>query len=214
MSKLTYIISESNTEKVRKQISFILADELSNQVALIDAEGAPTEDQLLLRESIPDKVYDERFHRQSGDEEVYLNVILVNNPLGELTGYEQQTDTARYNIEYYSSAKDSSTYDGDTKASMKMQRCLMACRHILMSSGYETLDLPLGIIGSIIARNLQIIQPDNGVDSNYTINGMFTLEVKLIETQNRIDGIELLGNDTNHRLYDTGKGYYYEINNT
>lgn len=214
MSKLNYIISESNTEIVRKQISAILRDELSNQVSLIKALETPTDDDLLFLSSIPNRVYDERFHRQSGDEEVYLNVILVSNPLGELTGVESQTDTARYNIEYYSTSKDVGDDDGDMLASMKMQRCLLACRHIIMSANYETLDLPRGIIGSIIARNLQIIQPDNGVDSNYTINGMFTLEVKLIETQNRIEGIMLEGNDTTHRLYDTDKGYYYEINNT
>lgn len=209
MSKLDYIISESNTEIVRKQISAILADELQNQVALIKAKSNPETHETLLLESIPKRVYDERFVRQSGNEDSYLNVILVNNPLGELTGYEQQTDVAKFNIEYYTSSKDCELIDGDTKSSMKLQRCLMACRHILMSANYDTLGLPLGIIGSIIARNLQILQPDNGVDSNYTINGFFTLDVKILEIQNRIEGISLFGNDTTHRLYDTDKGYYY-----
>jgi hypothetical protein len=211
MSKLDYIIAQSNTEIVRAKIAEILADELSNQVTLIDAEGSPTDDQLLLKESIPSKIFDERFHRKTQGEGVYLNVILVSNPIGELTGNESQTDTVKYNIEYYSEAKDEGDDDGDKLASMKMQRCLMACRHILMSPHYIILDLPTGTVLSRVARNLQIIQPDNGVDTNYNINGMFTLEVKLTESQNRIEGVELQGNDTTHRLYDTDKGYYYSI---
>lgn len=211
MSSIDYIISESNTEKVRRQIAFILADELSNQKALIEAETTPTSEMLLTLNSIPSKVYDERFVRPSESEFPLLNVVLVSNSLSDLTGFEQQTDTARFGIEAYSTSKSSSSRDGDNDAAAKLQRLLMLCRHIIMSPYYITLDLAPGYIGHVSASNLQISQPDEGVENGYLINGQIVINVKIKETQNRLEGVELSVSATNHRLYDTEKGYYYEI---
>lgn len=211
MSRLDYIISESNTEKVRRQIAFILADELSNQKDLIEAQITPTAEMLLTLESLPNRVYDERFVRPSESEFPVLNVVLVSNALNDLTGLEQQTDIARFGIECYSTSKSSSSKDGDSDASAKLQRLLMLCRHIIMSPYYTTLDFAPGFIGHVSAGNLQISQPDDGIENGYLINGQIVINVKIKETQNRLEGVELTTNATNHRLYDTEKGYYYEI---
>lgn len=212
MSKLTYIIGESNTEKVGRRIAFILSDELANLKTLIDAETAPSPEMLKTLESIPDKVYHERFVRPSEEELPVLNVVLVSNSLNDLTGNEQQTDTARFGIEIYSGSKSGENKDGDNDAAVKLQRLLMVCRHIIMSPHYITLDFAPGFIGHVSASNLQISQPDEGINNGYRINGQFLVNVKIKETQNRISGVELTESDTTHLLYDTGKGYHYEIN--
>lgn len=211
MANLNYIIGESNTEKTRSQIAAILADELSHQKALIEAEVTPTPEMLLTLASIPEKVYEERFIRPSEGEFPVLNVILVNNPINELTGLEQQTDMCQFAIENYSKAKSKETEDGDHEASLKLQRCLMLCRHILMSPHYLTLGFDPGFIGGRTVSNLQISQPNDGIDNGYLINGQLTVNVKIKETQNRLEGVPLLESGTTHRLYDTDKGYFYEI---
>lgn len=215
MANIDYIIPISNTELVRSQIAAILTDELSNQRALIEALTDPlTEDQQLLLDSMPEMVFEERFHRPGTEEASLINVWLDNAPISELTGTERQTDITKFNIEYYSRSKGSVHSYGDKKSALKAHRCLMACREVLMSPYYVTLGFAPGMIGSRTAQNLQIFQPDNGVDSNNTVNGLLSLHVKILETQSKIEGVPLLINNTIHRLYDTDKGYYYEINNT
>lgn len=226
MAQIDYIIEESNTEKVRDRIAFILSVELANQKVLIEARiivleaiTSPTPEELSELEmlrlsllSIPEKVWLERFVRPSEGEYPVLNVILLNNPLSELTGFENQTDKARFNIEVYSMAKNEEETDGDLKASQILQRLLFICRHILMSPHVDTLNFDPGIIGSKIASDLQITQPDEGINNGYLINGQFSLMVKILETQKKLEGVELQESATTHRLYDTEKGYYYQIN--
>jgi hypothetical protein len=212
MPEINYIISESNLEKVRTRIAFILADELSEQAALIQAETSPTEEMLLTLESIPERIYEERFVKATESEYSLINVVLMNNPLSDLTGFEQQTDKARFNIEVYTRGVSEDGKEGDTQAAIKLQRLLMLCRHILMSPYYTTLGFEPGIIGSRVASDLEIIQPDKGIENGYIINGQFSLIVKVLETQQKITGVPLLESGTTHRLFDTNKGFYYQIN--
>lgn len=211
MSDIGYIIGESNTEKVRDRIALILAENLANQRTLIEAETTPTPEMLLTLEAIPEKVFLERFVRPSEDEYPWLNVILDSSPLDELTGIESQTDIAKFTIQSVAKAKSTNDKDGDEKAAILLHRLLMLCRHIIMSPVHITLDFEPGFIGSVTAGNLLISQPDKGIDNGYLIGGQITVAVKIEETQNKIEGVPLNESGTTHKLYDTEKGFYYEI---
>lgn len=213
MPQLDYIIGSSNLEIVRSKLASILSDELSNQKSLIEALADPTDDQLLSLYSIPEKVYEERFVVIDESEATVLNVTLMNQPLSALTGFQQQTDVARINIEAYSQANSTPEQDGDAAATLKLHRLLMLSRHILMAPQYFDLGLK-GYIGSRVASDLEIYQPDEGIQNGYVVSGKFTMQVKIIETNKTVDGVSLLESETTHRLYDTEKGYYYEIINT
>lgn len=213
MAQIDYIIGESNLEKVRTKIAEILADELANQKSLIEALTEPTDEQILTLNSIPDKVYEERFVRISESEYTILNVTIMNQPMSALTGFQQQTDVARINIEAYSQANASSEQGGDTAATLKLHRLIMLCRHIIMAPEYYTLGFEKGIIGSRVASDIEIYQPDEGMDNGYVISGKFTMQVKIIERNNSMQGVELQESATTHRLNDSDKGYYYEIIN-
>lgn len=213
MAQLDYIIGSSNLELVRSKLASILSDELSNQKSLIEALADPTDDQLLSLYSIPEKVYEERFVTIDESETTVLNVTLMNQPLSALTGFQQQTDVARINIDAYSQANSTTEQDGDAAATLKLHRLLMLSRHILMAPQYFDLGLK-GYVGSRIASDLEIYQPDEGIQNGYVISGKFTMQIKIIEANKTVSGMSLLESGTMHRLYDTEKGYYYEIINT
>lgn len=209
MPLIDHIISTSNLELVRTRIAFILADELTNQATLIN-EGTPTDDQQITLDSLPSKVYEERFIRPAEGEFPMMNVVLVSNPLSSLTGFEQQTDIARFNIEIYSEGISSDGTDGDTLATIKLQRLLMLSRSILMDQKYRTLNFEKGFIGKRTAADLNIAQPEKGLDSGYVINGQISLMVQVYESQEQLQGTELNESATEQLLSDE-KGFYYEI---
>lgn len=199
-------------ELVRTQIIAILVNEFSNQRTLWNAEPDGDEKTLALN-SIPTRVYEEKFGRPGDLDPIYCNVVLATAPLDGLTGIEQQTDDTKYYIEFYVRAKDNATSTGDRLASLRLQRLAMMCRHILMHASYLTLGFDKGFIGYRRVTALQIAQPNEGLDAGNYISGQMTVTVKILETQNKIEGVPLLISDTVHLVSDDEtKGYYYQIN--
>lgn len=231
MAVINSIISESNFELVRTRIATILVDEYAEQrilnQAALDAELAKPiidQDPVLIASlelnlsALPTKVWEERFKRPQPKEyidEPVVNVIFTNAPLNENQTVSTQIGDDTFVIEVYTGIKEppeeTPVYDGDSKASIRLQRCLAISRAILMNPQYQTLGFSLGIfIGKVSANNIQIGQPDDGADNgNNLIRGKFDLIVKIGEEVEQITGVALTLNETTVKLYDEEKGYFW-----
>lgn len=228
MAVINNIISESNFELVRTRIATILADEYAAQRILnqdaLDAELAkPTPDPDIVvslelnLSALPTKVWEERFTRPQQKEyidEPVVNVIFTNATLNENQTVSTQIGDDTFVIEIYAGnpepSEETPVYNGDSKAAIKLQRCLAISRAILMNPNYQQLGFSEFFIGKISANNIQIGQPDDGADNgNNLIRGKFDLTVKIAEGVEQITGVALALNETTVKLYDTEKGYYW-----
>ena len=220
MSIIDQIISPAIFELIGARIAAILADEISNQITLLEAEIAtnpPNKSELELSlASLPaDGIYYERSIRPQASEMPVINVIMVNSPLNERNSISQQRTNTTYAIEIYSAAKNSVSDAGDTLSAIKLQRAAGICRAILMDEGYARLGFEPGLIGRRTAGNFQIGQPDEGAnDARHSIYGRFNIEVLHQEITPDTDPLAAVtGYDTTVSLKATDKGYLWTINN-
>ena len=195
MSVIQNIIDYSNFELIRSRIASILADELANQkilyAALLAAELAkPEPDPVLVVkyelniDSIPDKVWEERFRRPDPSEFPVINVVFTQAPLDDLITGSTEIGVDSYQIEVYQQGKDKEDNRGDYLSSIKLHRLLAIARTIIMNPNYVRLGFntqPL-IIGYRQATGILIGQPDEGLDDAInTISGKFIINVKTNE---------------------------------
>lgn len=229
MSIINNIIGMANFEIVRSKIASILSDELANQKTLNETELAieeakPTPDPELIAlynanlNAIPDRVYDERFKRPIPEEykdKPLINVVFQTAPLNELQTISTQIGDNTYVIEFYTGEFEPDDGNpintGDSLATFKLQRIIGICRSILMNPNYQRLGFDITpIVTKVSANNIQISQPDDGVDnSDNLIYGRFVLTVKVAEDVEQVTGVPLAQNGTTLRFYDTDKGYYW-----
>ena len=229
MSVISEIIDKANFELVRSRIASILADELANQKVLnqaaLDAENLlPTPDPVIVAalelnlSAIPDRVWEDRFKRPQSEEYTInplINVIFANAPLNDLQTVSTQSGDDTFMIEVYAGdrepVEEEPTNEGDSLASIKLQRCLAICRAILMNPNYQKLGfdtLPL-FVGKVSAGSMQISQPDEGADiTNNLIYGKFNLTVKISETVEQVTGVLEDLSETTYKVSDD-KGYFW-----
>ena len=225
MSKIDFILPYSKFEQIRSKIASILADELSNQLSLNQAEliveeAKQTPSQSLIDfynlniSCIPDKVWEERFYRPQPEEMPLINVVLLNVPLNEGTSHESQIGENKYQIEVYQSAKCNEDDNGDVLATLKLHRLLAIIRLILMNKNYIDLELP-GSVGRRQTQDIIIGLPNIGADNaNSMIFGKIDLLVKATEAITDLDGVPLEISGTTMKIFDSEKGYYWEIDNS
>ena len=225
MSNIPFILPYSNFEQIRSKIASILADELGNQLALnrtsLDIEEnrpSPNQDLIDFYElnisCIPDRVYEERFFRPQPAEMPLINVVLLNVPLNEGTSHASQIGENKYQIEIYQSAKSTENEGGDTLATIKLHRLLAIVRSILMDRNYIDLGLT-SIVGRRQVQDISIGLPNIGADNaNSMIFGKMDLLVKSTEAITDLEGVPLQISNTNMKIYDSDKGYYWEIDNS
>ena len=235
MSVITQIIDKANFELVRSRIASILADEFENQRVLnqaaLDIEIAkPTPDPVIVANlqlnlsSIPSssdgtvRIWEERFKRPQPEEDTVfplLNVLFANAPLNTLQTVSTQDGDDVFMIEVYAGSREPDTEnpenEGDSLASIKLQRCLAVCRSILMYPQYDRLGfdtLPY-FIGKRSINSLQISQPDEGADNaNNLIYGKLNLTVTISETVEQVTGVLEALSQTTYKVSDT-KGYFW-----
>lgn len=230
MSVITQIIDKANFELVRSRIASILADEFENQRVLnqaaLDIELDPViiANLQLNLSSIPSKadgtvrIWEERFKRPQPEEYTVfplLNVLFANAPLNTLQTVSTQDGDNVFMIEVYAGDREPAPEDpvneGDSLASIKLQRCLAICRSILMYPQYDRLGfdtLPY-FIGKRSINSLQISQPDDGADSaNNLIYGKLNLTVTISETVEQVTGVLEALSQTTYKVSDT-KGYFW-----
>lgn len=228
MSIITQIISEANFEIVRSRIAAILADEFANQKTLNDAallieEAKPTPDPAIIAalqlnlSAIPERIWEEKFKRPCQKELIdspVVNVIFTNAPLTDNTSVCTQIGNDTFSIEVYTGnaepGEEQPEREGDSLASIKLQRCLAIIRAIIMNPNYQQLGFTENFVNNVVANNIQIGQPDDGADNaNNTIRGKIDIAVKIAEGVEQITGVVLALNETTLKLYDTEKGYYW-----
>lgn len=199
MALITATILPQTFETIRSQIAAVLATELANQKTLNTAEA----------DFIPSVCWEEHFSSYDKEE---LPAVNVSYSDGALDGHNhtQSNHTAIYHIDVYMRAKADGAGKGDAKAMTRLQRLLGICRAILMAPQYVTLGLSAPIIFYRHDTAIQIRQPDPARDTENVVMGRLTLEVKMPEVTALQDGVNAAGVNTTARLYDTGKGYYWE----
>ena len=150
MNVINNIIGISNFELVRSQIAAILANELINQNDLLEnAKPWPVEKEYeyaLSQSAIPSKVWEERFKRPNPEEytiKPVINVMFAQAPLNELRTISTQNGDNTYIVEVYSGQREPQTpspqNEGDSLASIKLQRALAQARAIIMNPNYQHL---------------------------------------------------------------------------
>lgn len=225
MSEITQIIPYSNFELIRSKIASILADELANQKTLYQAalaaeEAKPPAEQdasliafyNLSIDCIPSVVWEERFFRPQPEEMPILNVVLLNVPLNEGTNNTGQVGENKYQIEVYQQAKSKSGQYGDVLATEKLHRLLAIIRVILMDRNYVDLALSNQIVRRRQVQDIIIGLPNLGADdANSSIFGKLDLLVKSVESVTDLDGVTAQIGLTNMKIFDSEKGYFWEI---
>ena len=219
------IIEESKTQKVCSLIAQLLTVELTNQLALINAEidTNPAPERLakleFYKDSIPHKteneidyavVYDQRNLSVSGDEAPVLNVVVSMNSLNDLKTVTTLKGDVKYSIEGWQTSPTIAEQRGDTLASKKLVYMLMTSAVILSTKR----DLGgLDRLGSVVCSDLIQAQPDWGANNaENAIYGKFDCNVNISEPIPRNTAELIEGSDTTVKLNDTEKGFYWVVN--
>ena len=229
MSLIENISFGANFEIIRARIASILADELAAQkalniIALAEEEAKPSPDEELIKQyqlnidSIPDKVWEERFRRPQESELPVLNVVFSQAPLNDLITTSTQVGEDKYTIEVYQGSPDkdvdTTRKRGDELATLKLHRLLGICRSIIMDRnyialGFNTTGQP-NIIGGRRAENIIIAEPDEGTNNSFNlIMGKVDVTVKATEEVVNLAGVELAINETTLQYKDYENGYYW-----
>jgi hypothetical protein len=157
-----------------------------------------------------DGVYMERLVPFDHTELVALNVGIER---GDYESYHQgQADAAyRYFIECNASGAADVSEDlrGDTAAKVKVQKFLGLVRAILEDPQYKTLGFPAGQL--IKHRHIEsfVFAESTRQDAENVTMGRMILVVKAVETNALIEADLIVGWDTEVKLYDTSKGYFW-----
>jgi len=122
-SVIDHIIPKQNFEKIIDQIVLVLSEELANQHIL-----APNP---LFEASI----YKGRF-RPIDKTEIPAIVVYLSGGTEENSNADTTTYRYTYNIEVYTSSKDTNTDRGDTKSSVDCEKLIGVIRYILEDAHY------------------------------------------------------------------------------
>lgn len=214
---LSKVIEYGNFECITTRIAEILANELSNQKTLIQAEiddEETTPERLLVlnyyKSVIPKKVWDERFIQPDIKEFPFINVLTERTTLDQLVSPSNQTGILTLIVECWMAANSNVNITGDSLASQKLKRLLSISRTILMDKEYRFLD---NNIGSLIVKDIRLMTPETGAQStDNSIYGCFKIDIKLNETVRDLDGLLWEEDDVNIEINESGKGLSFIIN--
>lgn len=198
MAKITSIIPVQMFEIIRDRIAEILASEFANQFILSSDPN------------INASVWVERFVPFDKTDMPSINVALNRGD------YSNKDMTAvdgayRYNIDCYASHPDTSTGQGDSKASIILQRIIGMCRFILESTQYKTLGYAPPFNCRVAVRSIAIYDPINNQDATHQAQGRIEFTVTAPERSDMLPAVPITGNDTGVKLHTTDKGYVYKL---
>lgn len=192
-------IQPQNFELIRTRIGEILTLELANQVTLIGDNNLNA------------TVWEERFTPFTNDEMPAINVSLDNGTNDQYNPIDDRFDY-QYNIDVYTKSKGTALEIGDLKSQQVLQRLCGIVRAILRDSHYTTLGFSSPIIATRHVSSIQIGQPYDK-DGNFMAMARITFIVRAIETNGLQREVEASGYDTEVKLEETEKGYYFTLNN-
>lgn len=201
MALINGIIEQQNFELVRDKIGEILKIELQNQFSL-----NPT------LKVLDSKVFVERFIKFDKSELPAINVFFNSGNYSNQTALKQD-GTYQYNIDMFTSAKSTDLKRGDSLSLVNLQRLAGVVRSILQSSFYIRLGFAAPSISHRSVKSIQISEPQQNMDGSNMMYGRLILEVIFEETAINFVPINLACNDTTIKLFETEKGYEWQVCN-
>ena len=195
MSLINNIIPEQNFEKVRDIIGIILKDELENQKVL---------QPIRFTEDI--NIFTSRTTPFQQSEILMINISCYNANYTSITQSNNQGGV-NYNIDIFSSAKESGSNNGGLNSAMIRDKYNGAIRYILSSTKYNTLLLPLGTIMGTSINGFENFEVPNSLDTSFNQMCRITFNVRMTENQALWEGVSVNGLNTTVKIDLTDKGY-------
>lgn len=202
MALLTEIIQQQNFELVRDKIGAILAEELAGQAVLNFSEKALTGVVVHVDRSV---TFD---HTELPAVNVFLDGGTYDNET-----IEKQDGSYSYNIDIYTASKTSQNVSGDKNSLRNLQRLCGIIRAILQSPHYLTLGFSRPSVSVRSVKSIQIQDPRLNQDALNTMYGRIILDVRFIEMAEQFKPVVSGGSDTEVRLEEGDKGFFYVVDN-
>lgn len=197
MALLTEKIPQQNFEIVRDRIALILADEISNQSAILPATP-----------DLNPTVWTERFVPFSHVEFPAVNVIFSSgNFVDQYTTHDLAVH--KYYIDVYAKSPTIGSDGGDKLASIKLHRMLGICRAILENPQYRTLAFAPPSLQHTKVVDISIEQPQNNQDAESVVMGRLTFDVHVPEKMQLLTANNISGWETSVELNESLKGYEF-----
>lgn len=192
------IIPDDNFEIIRDKIAVILLEELQNQSLL---QSNPLLD--------ISKVWIERRTPFNMSELPAINVSIGEYDNTNKT-LRQREKSVKYYIDSYVSQKHYESNDADELSGKGAWKVVRNCEYILQHPVYKTLGLQPGPIKHTEVQRVQAGEADTGDSAKCMVLRLeFVVEQFSTETPLTIE--EVTGLDTTVKLYETEKGFYYQL---
>jgi len=208
-------------ESVRDRLALVLTvnfpvfkqyfeDKLAEEQAKPSPDTEKIANWQLSIDCIPDKVYLERYTAVGVNEDRYINVTFVSNPLSDENAIISQSDNALFFVESTANARAADGKTGDERASVKLHRLLAIAMDILRHGDNVTLQFPRSdgvILSTPNIRNFIVGQPNQTMQSLPMISGRFEYSVKINECSSYDQGVAIEGFD----IKNDGNGLFYNV---
>jgi hypothetical protein len=197
MSLINGIIPKQAFELIRDRIAEILSVEMANQFALTSNTDFDMD------------VWVERFVPFDKEELPTINVSLAT---GSLAGHTQKTTegTYTYFVDVHAKAVSRDDEHGDSVASIKLHRLIGVCRAILENPRYKTLSFDAPLIFNRHCESISIAEPGRQ-DAVSSVMGRISFVVKAIETVELLTPVLIGRSDTQVKLFENDRGYFYSV---
>ncbi len=195
MPKINYPIPLQGYELIRERIAEILIDELGNQVIL---SYAPYLDADVFIESV------------NPEDKEHLPVVNISLAHLEWSNQNQgsKDGTYTYHIDCYTNSATTDDNTGDYLANAQLQRILGVIRAILENQLYCTLGFQRPFIQRVYCSEMNFANKAKN-DALNSMMGRLSFIVVATETTPGIIPSLIAGYDTEVKIDDTNKGYYY-----
>jgi len=193
MAKITESIPIQNFEICKHQIAFILQEEVDSQ---IDFSG----------EQIKIPIFLDRKEPITNAENIVVNLYLTTGEYSEQTRVSSE-GLYVFNIDIYTNSQSK-----NFNSSSVLDTVYGWIRYILSHPEYKTLDLERGFIAGTYVRSFVSQEKLLVKDSDSFDIRSVQFECRIYESQNGVQGNQLISNSTNYKICLSDKGYKVESN--
>jgi hypothetical protein len=145
-------------------------------------------------------------------EKLMINVVSDSSAYNSFTEYNVQGST-NYFIDVFCTAAETENFTGDKISTNKRDLYIGMIRYILQSTIYKTLQLPPGLILGTYVEGFENFDSSNNQDASFVKMGRLTFSVRLNESQNLWEGVDISSIFTDVKLELTNLGYQFKEEN-
>ena len=196
---ITNIIPTQGFEIVRDLIGAILTTNLLVQKSL---------------KNLPDEisVFTGRTTPFSSSEKLMINVSCDSSAYISFSQYNVQGST-NYFIDVFCSAAETQNNTGGKLSTNKRDMYVGMIRYILQSTIYKTLGIAPGLILGTYVEGFENVDSSNNQDAAFVKMSRLTFSVRLNESQNLWEGVDITSIFTDVKLELTDLGYKFKEEN-